>query len=137
MFGFEKKKQSIPFAKLFQVVTPKNFVTIFDADLAQTMAFVLSFSPKKSYVQKVIRLLDIKESDESDLTHRSSFVIREYLNRCQEDTFNLTFVQAVEKEVEFMIAGYENFHDLRNLRKKLYFNHPKEVRAAQKRETVS
>jgi hypothetical protein len=129
MFGFEKKKQSIPFAKLFQAVTPKDFVTIFNADLAQTIAFILSFSPKKNYVQKVMHLFDIQESHESDLTRRSSFIIREYLNRCQEDTLNLTFVLAVEKEVELMIAGYENLH---NYRKKFIFKHPNEVQTIQK-----
>jgi GTPase involved in cell partitioning and DNA repair len=134
MFKFNKKKQFIPFEKLFQVVTPKDFVTIFDSELAQTLAFILSFSPKKSYVKKVIYLLDTLESHENNLMRRSSFIIREYLNQCQEDPFSLTFVQAVEKEVEDMISGYENFNDLRNLRKRLYFKHPKEIQTTQNEE---
>jgi hypothetical protein len=124
MFRFSKEKQTIPFAKLFQVVTPKDFVTLFDSDLAQTKAFILSFSPKKKYVQKVMCLLDVQELSEKDLTRRSSVIIQEYLNRCQEDVFNLTLVQDLEKEVENMIAGYENFNDLRSLRKKLIFKLP-------------
>jgi hypothetical protein len=126
MFGFGSKKRTIPFAKLFQVVTPKDFVILFNSELAQTMAFILSFSPKKNFVKKVIHLLDSREAYE-DPMHKSSFIIREYLNRCQEDIFNLAFVQPVEKEAESMIAGYESFHDLRNLRKRLYLKHPKEV----------
>jgi hypothetical protein len=122
MFKYNNKKQTNPFAKLFQVVTPKDFVTIFNSDLAQTKAFILSFSPRKNYVKKVIQLLDAQESDENDLTRRSSFIIREYLNQCQEDTFDLAFVQAVEKEIETMIAGYENTYNLRNLRKNFHFN---------------
>jgi hypothetical protein len=134
MFRLDKKKESVPFYKLFRVVSPKEFVTIFNFELAQTKAFILSFSPRKSYVKKVLYLLDIQESDEKDLIKRSSFVIREYLNRCQEDTFNINFVQAVEKEVKSMIAGYENFHDLRSLRKRLLFKHPKEIQTVQKIE---
>jgi hypothetical protein len=132
MFGFDKKKQSVLFAKLFQAVSPEEFVTIFNSELAQTKAFMLSFSPRKSYVQKVLHLLDDQESNENDLMNRSSFVIRAYLNRCKETNFNINFVQAVEKEVKSIIAGYENFHDLCSMRKKLLFKHPKEVQMIQK-----
>jgi hypothetical protein len=127
MFRLDRKKKSVPFYKLFQVVSPKEFVTMFNSELAQTKAFILSFSPRKRYVKKVLCLLDIQESNEKDLIKRSSFVIRGYLSRCQEDTFNINFVQAVEKEVKSMIAEYENFHDLRSLRKRLLFKHPKEI----------
>jgi hypothetical protein len=135
MIKLGNKKQSVPFAKLFRAVSPKEFVTIFNSELAQTKAFILSFSPRKSYVQKVIHLLDVQESSENNLMNRSSFIIREYLNRCQEDTFNINFVQAMEKEVESMIAGYDNFHDLRSLRKKLLFKHPKEIEIAKEKST--
>jgi hypoxanthine-guanine phosphoribosyltransferase len=46
-------------------------------------------------------------------------------------------VQSVEKEVEDIIEGYEDFHDLRSLRKKLLFKHPKEVQLVQKMEKES
>jgi hypothetical protein len=134
MFGFDKEKKAVPFHKLFQVVSPKEFVTVFNSELAQTKAFILSFAPRKNYVQKILGLLDDQESNEKDLRKRSSFIIREYLNRCQEDTFNISFVQAIEKEVESMIAEYENFHDLRSLRKRLLFKHPKEIQTVQKME---
>jgi hypothetical protein len=134
MIGFDKRKRYIPFTRLFQVMAPKDFIAIFNSELAQTMAFILSFSPSKKYVQKVMRLLDAQEAYKANPTQRSSFVIREYLNQCQEDTFNINFVQEVEKEVESMIAGYENFHDLHSLRKRLLFKHPKEVQIVQKEE---
>jgi hypothetical protein len=134
MFKLDRKKKSVPFYKLFQVVSPKEFVTIFNSELAQTKAFILSFSPRKNYVQKVLCLLDDQESNEKDLMKRSSFLIREYLNRCQEDTFNINFVQDVEKEVESMIAGYENCHDPISLRKRILFKHPKEIQTVQKME---
>jgi hypothetical protein len=137
MLGFKKIRQSSPFARLFQVVSPKEFITIFNSELAQTKAFILSFSPRKGYVKKVLHLLNSQESDRDVLMDRSSFIIREYLNRCSEDTFNINFVQGVEKEVESMITGYENFHDLRSLRKKLIFKHPKEVQIIQKMEKES
>jgi hypothetical protein len=137
MLKLGNKKQSVPFSKLFQMVSPKEFVAIFNSELAQTKAFILSFSPRKGYVQKVIHLLDVQESSENNLMNRSSFIIREYLNRCQEDAFNINFVQAVEKEVESMIAWYENFHDLRSLRKKLLLKHPKEIQTYQEMEKES
>jgi hypothetical protein len=122
MSKFEKKKQLLPFDKLFRVVSPKEFIILFNSELPQTKAFILSFSPRKDYVYKVIRLLDAQESNEVEVENRSSFVIREYLNRCREDTINLSFVQAVEKEIDSIIIEYENFHDLRSLRKKLILN---------------
>jgi flagellar motor switch protein FliG len=122
-----KKKQSAPFARLFQAVSPKEFAVLFDSELPQTKAFILSFSPRKSYVRKVTRLLDAQESSEAGIMNKPSFVIREYLNRCREDAISLSFVRALEKEVESMIAGYENIHDLCSLRKKFRFKQPKEV----------
>jgi hypothetical protein len=119
MFRIDKKKQLFPFVKLFQAVSPEEFVTIFNSELAQTKAFILSFSSRKSYVKKVLRLLDIQELSKKDLPNKSSFVIREYLSRCQKDIVSLKFVQAIEKEVESMIAGYRNYHGSCNMRKKL------------------
>jgi hypothetical protein len=127
MFELKKKKQIALFAKLFQVVSPKEFIILFNSELPQTKAFILSFSPRKSYVYKILRLLDSQESSESNIENRSSFVIRKYLNRCREDAINLSFVQAVEKEVESIIAGYENFHDPRSFRKKFIFKDLKEI----------
>jgi hypothetical protein len=121
MFGLNKKVQSAPFDKLFQAVSPEEFVTLFNYELTQTKAFILSFSPRKSYVQKVLRLLDAQESSEPKVMNRSSFAIRAYLNRCQDDRININFVQAVEKEVKSMIGEYENFYNLRSLRKKTFF----------------
>jgi flagellar motor switch protein FliG len=120
MSKFEKKKQLLPFDKLFRVVSPKEFINLFNSELPQTKAFILSFSPRKDYVHKVIRLLDTQESNESEVENRSSFVIREYLNRCREDIINLSFVQAVEKEIESMITGYESFNGFPNPRKRFF-----------------
>jgi hypothetical protein len=124
MISFGKKKRNIPFAGLFQAASPKDFVAIFNSELAQTMAFILSFSPKKKYVQKVMRLLDAQETYKTNSTQKSSFIIREYLNQCQEDAFSLAFVQDVEKEIEGVIEGYENIHYLRNIRKPFLIKRP-------------
>jgi hypothetical protein len=120
MSKLEKKKQILPFDKLFRVVSPKEFINLFNSELPQTKAFLLSFSPRKEYINKVIHLLDVQESNEQDITNRSSFRIREYLNRCQEDTINLSFIQAVEKEIESMITGYESFNGFPNPRKRFF-----------------
>jgi hypothetical protein len=125
MFKPEKKKQLVPFARLFKTVSPKEFVILFNSETPQAKAFILSFSPRKNYIYKILSLLDSQESNEKDAGNRSSTVIREYFNQRQEDTLSLSFVRAVEKEVESMITEYENSHGLRNLRKRFFFKYPK------------
>jgi len=120
-------KPELPFQKLFHFTTPKDFITLFNLELPQTKAFILSFSPSKGYVRRVLHLLDERESHEADLCKRSSTIIRDYLQRCLEDTFDLTFVKAIEDEVNAIIAGYEDLSNLRGIRKRLFFRQPKEL----------
>jgi AraC-like DNA-binding protein len=120
-------KSERPFQKLFRFTTPKDFITLFNTELPQTKAFILSFSPSKRYVRRVLHLLDQQEIREDDLYKRSSTLIRDYLQRCFEDTFELTFVKALEDEVNVMIAGYEDLSDLRSIRKRLFFRQPRQV----------
>jgi hypothetical protein len=116
MFKLGKNKRLILFNKLFREVPPREFAILFNFEFAQTKAFVLSFSPRKSYIKKVLGLLG----------EREAFVIRECLNRCQETNFNIDFARAVDKEIERMIvAEYGDFHRLRKLRKKFVFKHQK------------
>jgi hypothetical protein len=106
MFKIGRKKQMMPFVKLFREISPKEFVAIFNSERAQTKAFILSFSPRKSYVRKVLHILSAKESNEDGLTSTPSFIIREYLKQRRKLNFGMSFVRAVEKEVENMIAEY-------------------------------
>jgi hypothetical protein len=118
-------KPELPFQKLFHFTTPKDFITLFNFELPQTKAFILSFSPSKGYVRRVLHLLDEQESHERDLGKRSSTIIRDYLQRCLEDTFDLAFVKALEDEVNAIIAGYGDMSALRGIRKRLFFRQPK------------
>jgi hypothetical protein len=120
-------KPELPFQKLFHFTTPKDFITLFNSELPQTKAFILSFSTSKEYVRRVLRLLDEQESHGGDFSKWSSTIIRGYLQRCLEDTFDMNFVKAVEDEVNTIIAGYEDMSDLRGIRKRLFFRQPKEV----------
>jgi hypothetical protein len=113
-------KPALPFRKLFHVTSPRDFVALFDSELPQTKAFILSFSPFKGYVEQVLRLLDEMESGERDPGKRSSAIIRNYLQRCLDDIFDTAFVKAVEDEVNSIIAGYENMSTLRGRRKRLF-----------------
>jgi hypothetical protein len=112
MFKIGRKKQLMPFVKLFREISPKEFVTLFNSERAQTKAFILSFSPRKSYVQKVLHILSAKESTDGELTSTPSFIIREYLKQRQKLNFGMSFVREIEKEVENMIAEYENSYDI-------------------------
>jgi hypothetical protein len=117
---------------MFHFITPKGFITLFNLELPQTKAFILSFSPSKRYVRRVLCLLDEQESQEQDLCKRSSTIIRGYLQKCLEDTFDLTFVKAIEDEISAIISGYEDMSDLRGIRKRWFFLQPKEVLAQRK-----
>lgn len=127
-------KLELPFQKLFYTTTPKDFITIFNFEQPQIKAFILSFSPYKSYVKRVLRLLDLQESHELDPCKWSSTVIRDYLQRSFGDTSDLTFVKAVEDEVNTMVADYENLSDLRHTRKRLFFRQPRNVLVLQKKQ---
>jgi hypothetical protein len=124
------RKSPLPFAKLFKYVSPKDFIVLFDSETPQTIAFILSFSPSKKYVKKAARLFDDKErarhpdGDAAALEKRTSFVIRSYLKRCGEESFNQTFVREVEHAVDGMLANYEDSLSLRKLRKRLFCERP-------------
>jgi hypothetical protein len=125
-------KPELLFQRMFHCITPKGFITLFSPELPQTKAFILSFSLSKGYVRRVLRLLDAQESQGQDPCKRSSNIILGYLQRCLEDTIDLTFVKAVEDEVNAIIAGYEDMSDLRGIRKRRFFCQPKEVLAKRK-----
>jgi hypothetical protein len=131
-------KPALPFAALFKYVSPKDFISLFNLEIPQTAAFLLSFSPSKRYVKKVLCLLDHKEralypdDDTRVLEKRTSFIIREYLQRCRDESCDRVFIQKIEQEVNRMISGYEDLSDFRKMRKRLFFKHPKLLRGAGK-----
>jgi len=115
-----------PFLDLYTFISPKDFIVLFGSELPQTIAFILSFCPHKSFVRKVMHLLDEKEKGIAPL-ERASFTIREYLFRCCDDTFDSAFVFRIDEQVSTMIKDYKSFSRFRRIRKKLFFKHPKDV----------
>jgi flagellar motor switch protein FliG len=108
-------KPDIPFAKLFMHITPKDFIALFKQELPQTIAFILSFSPGRGYVKKVLRLLENRERAQRRLENgddtvekKISFTIQDYLRKRREESFDRVFVSDVEQEVNRMIAEYED-----------------------------
>jgi len=91
-------KQDMPFKNLFSFTSPKDFVFKFRNETPQTMAFLLSFSPKKSYIRKVIRLLNDKEKEIED-QNKKTHIIQEYLNHSHEHSFDENFIKMIEDEV--------------------------------------
>jgi hypothetical protein len=115
-------KPGIPFAKLFKYVPSKDFVTLFSPEYPQTIAFILSFSPSRGYIKKVLHVFDYKEQAQhpgngfDTLEEKTSSIIRDYL-RYREESFDRIFVSELEQEVNRMIADYEDLLNSRKLRR--------------------
>jgi hypothetical protein len=119
------RKPEIPFAKLFKHVPPKDFVILFSPEFPQTIAFILSFSPSRGYIRKVLHIFDDIEqaqhpgNDVDTVEDKTSFIIRDYL-RYREESFDRIFVSELEQEVNRMIADYEDPLNFRKLRKSFF-----------------
>jgi flagellar motor switch protein FliG len=118
------RKPEIPFAKLFKRVPPKDFVALFSPEFPQTIAFILSFSPSRGYIKKVLYIFDDIEAqhpgnDADTLEGKTSFIIRNYL-KYREESFDRVFVSELEQEVNRMIADYEDPLNFRKLRRSFF-----------------
>ena len=100
-------KKKTAFCDLYKTISPGDFVYLFRGEYPQTIAYILSFCPKKSYAEKVIQLLGKAEEDRLEPGDRYSFVIREYLQRCTEDRPDRQFLSEVEAEVSGMLASFK------------------------------
>ena len=100
-------KSDIPFHKLYSCVSPEGFILLFKGEIPQTMAFILSFCPRKCFVRKVIRLFEKKEKDDSSLK-KTSHTIREYLSRCERKFHDNDLVSIVEEQISIMTDGYKS-----------------------------
>jgi flagellar motor switch protein FliG len=50
-----KEKNKRPFSLLFQRLSPAEFAAVFRDEHLQTLAFMLSYAPRKSYAKKAIK----------------------------------------------------------------------------------
>ena len=111
-------RQDIPFFKLYRCISPEDFVWLFKGEIPQTVAFILSFCPKKSFVKKVIRLL--REKEEKDSTLKITVTIREYLSVCRNSSYDNTLINIVEEQISTMIDGFKKYSDSRKFRRGLF-----------------
>jgi hypothetical protein len=56
-----KKETDCSFRRLFSEISPNEFVTYFNKEYAQTLAFILSFCRSQDFVKKVLKLSCNKE----------------------------------------------------------------------------
>jgi len=109
-------KHDIPFYRLYSCVSPEDFAVLFEDEFAQTIAFILSFCPKKRFVKKVISLLEKKEKNADALEITST--IREYLSRCHNNSYDNNLVSIVEEQILIMTDGFKNYSDSKRTRKR-------------------
>jgi len=108
-------KQDAPFFKLYCCVSPEDFVLLFNVEAPQTVAFILSFCPQKSFVRKVIRLF--REKEEKNSTLKITCTIREYLSRCRNSSYDENLINIVEEQVSIMTNGYISYSGSSKIRK--------------------
>lgn len=98
-------KSGRPFMKLYNYVTPEEFIMLFKNEIPQTIAFILSFCPKKSFIKKTIRLLEKKKKNTGAL--ETIYVIQEYLSRRYNNTNDNELISIVEEQIFIMTDGYK------------------------------
>ena len=99
-------KKKSPLYELFKAISPKEFIYLFKGEYPQTIAFILSFCPKRMYAKKVIQLLRKSEEAEHDSSKKHSFIIQEYLKQCNEKKHDPQFLAEMEDEISRMIMDY-------------------------------
>jgi len=113
------KEIAAPFNKLYSCVSPEDFIFLFIGETPQTMAFILSFCPRKSFVKKVVHLLETKEK-KGDPKESISGPIREYLSRCHSNSYDKDLIHLVEEQILIMTDGYKNYSSANKFRKKFF-----------------
>jgi len=49
------------FSQVFRHLSPRDFVFLFRNEYIQTVAFILSFCPKRSYIKRVLKMYNNDE----------------------------------------------------------------------------
>jgi hypothetical protein len=111
-------KKDIPFFKLYSCVSPEDFVWLFKGEIPQTVAFILSFCPRKNFFRKVMNLLIEEEKKDSNLN--VTCTIREYFSRCGNSSYDNALINIVEEQISIMIDGFKKYSDSNKFRKGLF-----------------
>jgi hypothetical protein len=61
MMTFKRNRPVTPFTELFSRTVPADFVSLFNREAPQTIAFMLSYCRSNRYIKKALRLFDNKE----------------------------------------------------------------------------
>jgi flagellar motor switch protein FliG len=109
----ESKYIKYPFADFFKGCNPKVFFLLFKKEQPQTIAFILSFCKKKSYIKKVINIF-------LDENYNQNFieVIIKYLKRCKSD-FDSWITRDIEKHCLKRLLNYKSGVDGEYFRKNI------------------
>ena len=103
------RKADSPFSRLYKNVSPEDFILLFKDEIPQTMAFILSFCPRRSFIKKVIRLLEKNEKNDSTFEIKLR-TIHEYLSRCNRNSYDNDLVNIVEEQILIMTDGFEYYY---------------------------
>ena len=97
IFTFFKPKRLQPFEQFYKKATPEIFIYLFQNELVQTIAFVLSFCKNKKFIRKVLSLMDNAEVSEH---------IIQYLAICKDIGFDPYTCREIEKWCDKMVEKY-------------------------------
>ena len=106
-------KKDIPFYNLFNAISPKDFVHIFNNEYPQTIAFLLSFCHKKRYIKKVTKILEKGKQKQDNDEKRYSCIIQEYLLNYNDEKVDKKFLTEVEVEVTRMMSEFMSIENRR------------------------
>ena len=101
------KKQDTPFYRLYSCVSPEGFILLFKGETPQTVAYILSFCPRKSYTKKVLQHLEAKQKDSKE--QKIASVIREYLSRCKDNVYDIDLIHILEEQISIMTDGFKYY----------------------------
>ena len=113
------EKNKIPFSRLYSCISPEDFMFLFKGETPQTMAFILSFCPRRSFVKKLVHLIETKEKKDGAWESRSG-PIREYLSKCHSNSYDKDIINIVEEQIAIMTVGYKNYSSAKKFRKRFF-----------------
>jgi flagellar motor switch protein FliG len=105
---------TVPFKSFYSNCTPEIFFLLLKNELPQTIAFILSFCRKKTFIKKVLLILQ-KDSFYKDYLHE----VVGYLENCNKP-FDQFFTRTIEKYCEKSLDNYLDGSNSEFFRKNIF-----------------
>jgi peptidoglycan hydrolase CwlO-like protein len=99
-----------PFKKFYDHIRPEDFAYLFQGESVSTVAFILSFCRKKTFIKKVLREWNSDEITES---------ISKYLSTCTEIYFDADLTRQIEIYCDKLIELYKDSDAVKGFRKNI------------------